>query len=73
MPKKGQKFKQYDREFVMTVIQEKLQEGLSYTQLSRKYGIPEGTISGWVYKYNSKAWDCTIEEAKRMKKISIIK
>lgn len=45
MPKKGQKFKQYNRNFVIIVIQEKLQGGFSYTQLSRKYDIPEETIN----------------------------
>ena len=65
MPKKGQKFKQYDRDFVMMIIQEKLQKGLSYTQLSHKYDIPAGTISGWVYKYSSKAWDCSDRRGKK--------
>lgn len=65
MPKKGQKFKQYDRTFVMTIIEEKLQTGLSYTQLSKKYDIPEGTISGWVHKYNTQAWDCSDRRGKK--------
>ena len=59
MPRKGQKFKHYDREFVLKIIQEKLEGPLSYTQLSQKYDIPADTISGWVYKYTKLGWDCS--------------
>ena len=41
MPKKGQKFQRYDRDLVLSIVQEKLQGDSSYTQLSKKYNIPE--------------------------------
>lgn len=37
----------------------------SYTQLSKKYNIPEGTISVWVHKYTTKAWDCSDRRGKK--------
>lgn len=65
MPKKGQKFNNYDRDFVMQIVEEKLSTDLSYTYLSIKYGIPSGTISGWVYKYTTKAWDFSDRRGKK--------
>lgn len=65
MPRKGQKFKHYDRDFVMSIIQEKLHGDLSYAQLGKKYDIPADTISGWVYKYTKKAWDGSDRRGKK--------
>ncbi|MBS5800691.1 MAG: transposase, partial [Clostridiales bacterium] len=65
MPKKGQKFQRYDRDLVLSIVQEKLQGDSSYTQLSKKYNIPEGTISVWVHKYTTKAWDCSDRRGKK--------
>lgn len=48
MAKKGQTFKHYDLDFKLKVIKEK-QAGATYGYLSRKYNIPEGTITSWVY------------------------
>lgn len=59
MPKKGQKSQKYNRDLVLSIVQEKLQWDSSYTQLNQKYNIPEGTISVWGHKYTKKAWDCS--------------
>lgn len=40
-----------DYELKERVIKEKLEKGKTYKELSKKYGIPEGTIITWVYKY----------------------
>lgn len=47
MASKGQKFIKYDLDFKLKVITEK-QTGASYTELSKKYAIPEGTIMSWM-------------------------
>lgn len=64
MPLKGQKFKHYDRDFVLKIIKEKLTTDISYTQLSKKYDIPAGTISVWVHKHTTQAWDCSDRRGK---------
>jgi transposase-like protein len=51
MASKGQKFKQYSEEIKIEVIKAKVEAGHGYEYLSQKYGIPEGTITNWVYKY----------------------
>lgn len=73
MPKKGQKFQRYDRALVISIVQEKLEGGSSYAQLSRKYNIPEGTISVWVHKYTVQAWDCSDRRGKKMIRMLTIK
>ena len=52
MAKKGQKFKKYDLEFKNKVLKE-YQEEASAGYLSKKYGIPIGTIFTWA-KMNKK-------------------
>jgi len=47
MASKGQKFKKYDLDFKLMIITEK-RAGASYTELSKKYSIPEGTIMSWM-------------------------
>jgi len=47
MANKGQKFKKYDLDFKLKIIKEK-RTGSSYSQLSNKYAIPEGTIMSWM-------------------------
>jgi len=50
MAKKGQEFKSYTEEFRTTVIKENSKEGKSAGSLSRKYGIPKGTVDTWIYQ-----------------------
>jgi len=51
MAKKGQKFKEYSEEFRLQVIKENIEEKKSSRYLSKKYGIPRGTVDTWVYQY----------------------
>ena len=46
MASKGQKFKKYDLDFKLRVLQE-YKEGYSDSYLSRKYSVPIGTIKSW--------------------------
>jgi transposase-like protein len=48
MASKDQTFKKYALDFKLKIIAEK-QAGASYTELSRKYSIPDGTIATWVH------------------------
>ena len=64
MAKKGQKFSNYDdKELRELIIKEKIEKGKTYPYLSKKYGIPEGTINTWVYQYRHKGEK--IEKEKR--------
>ncbi|MBN3489931.1 helix-turn-helix domain-containing protein [Acholeplasma equirhinis] len=47
MAKKGQTFKKYDLDYKLKIIKEK-QEGISYRELSKKYGVSEKTIETWM-------------------------
>lgn len=51
MASKGQKFKKYSKDMKTEVIRAKVELGHGYRHLSQKYGIPEGTITTWVYQY----------------------
>ena len=46
MASKGQKFKKYDLDFKLRVLQE-YKEGYSDSYLSRKYSVPIATIKTW--------------------------
>ena len=50
MASKGQKFRKYDDVTKQKVIQE-YSEGTSELYLSKKYGIPKGTITTWYQKH----------------------
>lgn len=50
MAKKGQEFKKYTEEFRAKVIKENKELGNSANYLSRKYGIPKGTVDTWIYQ-----------------------
>ncbi|HOO44295.1 MAG TPA: helix-turn-helix domain-containing protein [Bacillota bacterium] len=47
MASKGQKFRKYDTDIKLKIIAEK-QTGKSFSELSEKYGIPQGTVTNWV-------------------------
>ncbi|MDR0299366.1 MAG: transposase [Streptococcaceae bacterium] len=49
MAKKGQKFKKYSEELKQEIL-EKYHSGQPASLLSKKYGVPEGTISTWNYQ-----------------------
>lgn len=71
MAKKGQTFNKYTNEFRQKIVYEKIHEGKSYTYLSRKYDIPEGTINTWVYKYNKNDNELIIKKRGRQKQEEI--
>lgn len=56
---RGTRFKQ---EQIIAVLNE-VRSGVNLKELSRKYGISEGTIYNWKAKYG----DLTITEARRLK------
>lgn len=47
MAKKGQKFKKYELDYKLKIIKER-QAGASYSELSRKYDVPEKSIQSWM-------------------------
>lgn len=53
MAKKGQKFKLIDEELIKKIVKEKLY-GKSYSYLSEKYHVPNGSIKTWVKKFRDK-------------------
>jgi putative transposase len=58
---RGTRFKQ---EQIIAVLKE-AQAGVNLSDLSRKYGVTEGTIYNWKAKYG----DMTISEARRLKQL----
>lgn len=54
MARKGIKQNKYTEEFIKKVVHEKQIEGKSAFYLATKYGIPEGTIETWAFKYRQK-------------------
>jgi transposase-like protein len=48
---KGQKLTKYTKELKLHVILEKEEKGVSYSELAKRYQIPEGTVITWVYQY----------------------
>ena len=61
MATKGQKFRKYSLEFKQKVLKE-YRQGNSKGSLSKKYGIPVGTIETWSCKYRKEG---TLEPTKR--------
>ena len=55
MAKKGQKFKEIDEELILKIVKEKL-IGKTYSYLSKKYDVSDGSIATWVRKYNYKGY-----------------
>ena len=55
MAKKGQKFKKIDEELILKIVKEK-KLGKSYSYLSKKYIVPEGSIRTWVRRYTYKGY-----------------
>jgi len=58
---RGTRFKQ---EHIVAILRE-ARAGVKLSELSRKYGISEGTIYNWKAKYG----DLTISEARRLKQL----
>ena len=56
MAKKGQKFKIRNEELILKIVKEKTIKGTSYSQLSKKYNVPQGTLMTWVKKFNDKGY-----------------
>jgi transposase len=50
MARKGIKQNSYTQKLIDKVIHEQEQEGKTANYLSKKYGIPKGTIDTWGYK-----------------------
>ena len=55
MAKKGQKFKKIDEELILKIVKEK-KLGKSYSYLSKRYLVPEGSIRTWVRRYTYKGY-----------------
>ena len=55
MAKKGQKFKKIDEELILKIVKEK-KLSKSYSYLSKKYLVPEGSIRTWVRRYTYKGY-----------------
>ena len=53
MAKKGQKQKIIDEKLILKIVKEKI-SGKSYSYLSKKYKVSNGTIATWVRRYNYK-------------------
>lgn len=54
MAKKGQKQRKYTDELIEQVIRDNQELGKSEGFLAKKYGIPKGTITTWLYKFRQK-------------------
>jgi transposase-like protein len=54
MAKKGQKFKKYSEDDKTTIVNEVLVNKNSYSFVSKKYQISEGTIKTWIWKYKKR-------------------
>ena len=55
MASKGQKFKTVNEELILKIIKEKI-KGKTYSYLSNKYKVPQGSIMTWVKRYNDKGY-----------------
>lgn len=56
MAKKGQKFEIRNEELILKIEKEKIEKGMSYSQLSKKYNIPRGTLMTWIKRFNDKGF-----------------
>lgn len=56
MAKKGQKFITIDENIILKIVKEKINKGTSYSQLSKKHGIAQGTLMTWVKRYKDKGY-----------------
>ena len=54
MAKKGQKYEEYGDDIRQMIINENTNKGTGARSLARKYNIPRGTISNWIYNYKNK-------------------
>lgn len=71
MAKKGQTFNKYTNEFKKKIVYEKIHEGKSYGYLTKKHGIPEGTIITWVYQYRKNNNEVISKKRGRQKDVEI--
>jgi transposase len=55
MAKKGQKQNLIQEELILKIVKEKI-TGKSYSYLSKKYLVPEGSIRTWVRRYTYKGY-----------------
>lgn len=55
MAKKGQKQKRIDEKLILKIVKEKL-KGKTYSYLSKKYDVSDGSIATWIRKYNYKGY-----------------
>ena len=51
MARKGQQFQKHDLDKVLEIVNEKINEGKTYSYLSKKHGVSKGTIKTWVYQF----------------------
>ena len=51
MAKKGQHFRKYNENERITIVNEILVNKKSYSFVSKKYRVSDGTIKTWVWKY----------------------
>jgi transposase len=53
MAKKGQKYEDYGDDIRQMIINENTIKGTGARSLARKYNIPRGTISNWIYNFKN--------------------
>ena len=49
------KSKQIEKDLILKIVKE-ISKGTSYSQLSKKYKISQGTLITWVKRYNDKGY-----------------
>ena len=52
----------YTAEFRISLVKEKINSNVSYSELGRKYGINKCVIQSWVYKYEKKGEKALISD-----------
>ena len=53
MAKKGQTLNSYTKEIKEEILNKHFNDNASFRVLSKAYGIPEGTIKGWAFKFRN--------------------